>query len=150
MKQIYYVPGMFSLIALFPLCYLFIQDKIGVRGEYAIETVWISPLEFKKDPFYSRPEIKRHLINISYHRITLNGDDMIDLQKLQLVEEEVKHFSKTPNFNNGIKIRFGSGTKYWTVIYALNLMEKLDQRRYVCVGDEIWILNDKKQKRPRN
>jgi len=140
MKRIYYLPGMISLLAMFPLCYTFLESETVAKQEYALETIWFSRSNLKKDNFFLGSQA-RTLLFTRYHIITLNGDDAHDLQKLKAVEQEIKRFSKTANFNTGIKIKFGSGTKYWTFVYTLNLLQKLDQKRYLGIGDEILILN---------
>jgi len=92
--------------------------------------------------FYSRMFPKRIFHKIfkrKYFDVVLKGNDEADLQKLKTAELKIKELISNPDTTAGVHFRFNSQTKYWSFIYALNILLKNDVRTHLNLDDYIWV-----------
>jgi hypothetical protein len=148
LKRQYYVPGMISLIFLLPLTIAFFSIKEVFTKYYMKEVSWMTEESMKIDsikysgrdpyPMYSIHQIKK-AIKRKYIAIPLNGDDESNKKKLLIASELIDKLKKERDTINGMHLKFYPQTKYWAIVYALDILEVKKHQNYFWLGDDLWI-----------
>jgi|GEM_PF-6485530 len=129
-KKIYYVPGAISLMLLLPLCYKFLNDENKSRAPHLLAVVWTNEKSLKRDSI-SNPESysmsfsqKEKILRRNYLQVEFNGDDKLNIQKLEVAEQKILELNLKLDTINGVHFIFNSKTKYSSTVHVLNSLMK--------------------------
>ena len=129
-----YVPGLISLLLLFPLA-TFQLDKYGAFVKTRVmEVNWYSPEAVRPFDLKFPPERL-------YYVLTLTGNKKNDDLKLDFAEASIRKMVSRHDRINGLRLHFTDAARYESFIRALDICLREDAIRYVPYKRDIWIFN---------
>ena len=129
-----YVPGLISLLLLFPLA-TFQLDKYGAFEKVRVmEVNWYSPKAVRWFDVKFPPERL-------YYVLTLTGNKKNDDLKLDYAEASIRKLVSRHDRINGLRLHFTDAARYESFIRALDICLRQDAIRYVPYKRDIWIFN---------
>ncbi|WP_187261391.1 hypothetical protein [Pontibacter beigongshangensis] len=145
-RRLLYTPGLLSLIVLFPICFIYLKNRIKAKEKAVIELNMNTP-EFGNiivsdtlSHFYGldpiRPYPKRNYL--TYYLTGRENQDEATLKEAQ-VELRKQHISN--DTINGVYFYFTNDAKYGAIVNTLNIFMIEDIERFLFVDNEIWVFN---------
>jgi hypothetical protein len=129
-----YVPGLLSLLFLFPLLMHKLSNSRIFDKEHVMEVTWHNP-EIENRYARKFPPSK------DYIDINLTGDTLTDKVKIEyakvLLDEMVTLFDTT----RGVHFVFTDTAKYESFVEILNFCSQQDALAYAPHGSDFWIFN---------
>jgi len=119
MKKLRYIPGMFSIILLPLLGYIYFQSN-GYFKQFGAFDISYIDLEFLQeyDDLYDDLEIHRR----SYTEVTFNGNIEESKKTLQYIDDFTDKIIETKDTINGLKIHLGNQATYNEFIQLLDVL----------------------------
>jgi len=137
-KRIYYVPGMFSLLAI-PLVFAFYASDYLKENDYRVVSLNMPPKDFfqtEEWEFYKDFEYKDVTVPVNF-------SNDVENQFYNLIKElQKENIDKT-----GIKFQLSDANTYDDIIKLLDLMEITEQGRYLINFNDnsFYVLHIKKE-----
>ena len=124
-RKIYYVPGMVSLLLLWPLLYDWCQNEQASRDLRVLEVTIPNPKEILPDRIYGLTELPPER---DYLTFELTGNAVTDKIKLDYAQIRIHEIGTGADQIHGINIHFTDATKYRSMIKAVDMLiqEKLN------------------------
>jgi hypothetical protein len=133
-KMKIYVPGLLSLLLLFPL----VLYKLSHRGifdkEHVIDVAWYSPAI--EDPYVQKFPLSKDYININ-----LTGNALTDRVKIEYVKVLVHEMLTLFDTTRGVHIIFADTAKYESFIDILDYCNQQGGLAYAPYESNFWIFN---------
>src|SRR5690554_1568893 len=132
MKKLRYIPGMFSIILLPLLGYIYFQSN-GYFKQFGAFDISYIDLEFLQeyDDLYDDLEIHRR----SYTEVTFNGNIEESKKTLQYVDDFTDKIIETKDTINGLKIHLGNQATYNEFIQLLDVLWEKPR-------EDIWFFDN--------
>jgi hypothetical protein len=76
----------------------------------------------------------------NYQLIRLTGNNRTDSLSLDYAQLVMHRMQQEHDTLNGIHLQFERGTRYWTLITALNILEQEGAQCYLVEPADIWFM----------
>lgn len=139
MKRLLYIPGIWSLGALLPLCVWYLY-RMGVwEQERCITMTFPVPAEQRKDdPFPVFPTTRE--ARTKWTEFTINDQAGHADPQLVAFRDSLRELESREDTTRGIHVRFGPGTRYATIIRAIDIC-RMTVRSWELDDHELWTLH---------
>src|SRR5690554_807471 len=145
MKKLRYIPGMFSIILLPLLGYIYFQSN-GYFKQFGAFDISYIDLEFLQeyDDLYDDLEIHRR----SYTEVTFNGNIEESKKTLQYIDDFTDKIIETKDTINGLKIHLGNQATYNEFIQLLDVLWEKPREIIWTIDNNTILLTGKDWKPP--
>lgn len=146
-KKLFYVPGLLSLVLLFPLCYHALLSQGAFKKETIIEIVYWNPevkfynSYYGDDPY--KPQPKRN-----YYSFNLTGNEEVDKRTLITAQNKIRNLHLSNDTLNGVHFHFHKSAKYWVYIKVLDIFLQENVKIFLPFRNDIWVYNLSMPKQP--
>lgn len=141
MKKLRYIPGMFSIILLPLLGYIYFQSNGYFTQLTALDFVAEGFEEMKEwcketNDIYCGKEYDKRI----YKEISLNGNKEESQKAFQYIDNFVNKVIQTKDTINGLQIHFGENATYNDFIKVLNIFNERDARMYLLDNNTMYFV----------
>src|SRR5690554_5679730 len=138
MKKLRYIPGMFSIVLLPLLGYVYFQSNGYFKQFGAFDIVYPESEEFEQ--YFHKDFISDFR---SYTEITLDGNQEESRKALQYVDDFTNKIAETKDTINGLKIYLGSQAIYNEFIQLLDILWEKPREIIWTIDNDTFILAGK-------
>lgn len=138
MKKLRYIPGMFSIILLPLLGYIYFQSNGYFTQLTAVvfDHMLADELIFEDFEDYRLYEFDKRI----YTEITLNGNKKESKETFQYIDNFVNKVIHTKDTVNGLKIHFGKNSTYNEFVQLLNIFQKNETRLFRLKNNTMYFI----------
>jgi hypothetical protein len=136
--KIYYIPGLISLLILFPLLYEALQKEKARHDYRVLEVFMFDPAELfnnrlNQQFYYAYPPLRDYLT------LELTGDAIMDKVKLDYAQLRIREIENTGESIDGLNIHFADSAKYGSFVRAFDLLKRENATLYLAAKRDIWF-----------
>ena len=139
MKRLTYIPGIWSLALLLPLCVWYLYRQGVWKQERCIAMTFPVPAEQRKDDPFPPYRTTRDA-RTAWAEFTINDQEVDADPQLLTFRDSLRELESREDTTRGIHVRFGPETRYATIIRAIDIC-RVTVRSWELDDHDLWTLH---------
>ncbi|RAK33655.1 UNVERIFIED_ORG: hypothetical protein DFS12_106414 [Chitinophaga ginsengisegetis] len=135
-QRLYVIINILAVCLLFLLLWAFVRQPRPVRNRL-VTLIMFDPERIKRHPeIFGDPYPPKR----NYQLIRLTGNNRVDSLSLDYAQLVIHRMQQEHDTLNGIHLQFERGTRYWTLITALDILVQEGAQSYMVEPADIWFM----------